>query len=187
MKNIEDRFNKIILLEMAFSVLYAILGIVIFLKSEMTISVVGTLIGVFFLISGIIEVYTFFDKYKIRLFRSNIIIGILTAILGILMILYPKTTVSVLNIGLGIWILFEGIGKFILFINLKKIKDSCSKIILVSSLLSIFLGVVIIINPFSTILVAKSVGIFIILYNILNLNDLVLLKRRSKYFLKLFK
>jgi uncharacterized membrane protein HdeD (DUF308 family) len=187
MKEIEKKFNKIILTEMGFSILYAILGLIFVLKSEMTVKVVGVLIGIFFILTGLIEIYTFLDKSKIRLFRTNIFIGILNIILGIIIILNPITTVTVLNIGLGIWILVEGISKFILFLNLKKIKDECSKIFLVSSLLLIFLGIILIIYPFSTIAVTKAVGIFIILYNILNLNDLVLLKRRGKYILKLFK
>lgn len=187
MKKMEQKFNKIILVEIGFSILYAILGLIIFLKSEIANSAVGILIGTFFLIAGIIQIYTFIDKSKIRLFRSNLVIGIINILLGIFIMLNPLTLVDILNISLGIWLVVEGISKFVLYANLKKVEEETNKIFLVSTLLLLFMGIVIILNPFRSMVITKTIGIFIILYNIVNINDLVLLKRRSKKFLKLFK
>lgn len=187
LKKIEERFNQMILIEMGFSIVYAILGLIIFLKSEIANSVVGTMIGIFFIIAGLIEIYTFVDKSKIRLFKSNLIIGILNILLGVFIMLDPLTLVDILNISLGIWMLVAGISKFMLFLNLKGIQEESNKIFLVSALLLVFMGIIIIVNPFRSLVITKTIGIFIILYNIVNLNDLVLLKRRGKKFLKLFK
>lgn len=187
MKKIEEKFNKIILLEMGFSILFMILGIIMFMYSEIANSIAGTLIGIFFLIAGIIQIYTFIDKSKIKLFRYNIFIGLLDIILGIFIMINPLLLVNILNISLGIWIIVEGLSKFILFYNLKMVKEESNKIFLVSTLLFIFMGVVLIINPFISLVITKIIGIFLILSNIVNISDLVLLKRRSKKFLKLFK
>lgn len=187
LKKIEEKFNQMLLIEMGFSIVYAILGLIIFIKSEIANSVVGTLIGIFFIIAGLIEIYTFVDKSKIRIFKSNLVIGILKVLLGIFIILDPLTLIDILNISLGIGVLVEGISKFILYLNLKSIKEESNKIFLVSTLLLIFMGILIIVNPFRSLVITKTIGIFIILYNIVNLNDLVLLKRRGKKFLKLFK
>lgn len=59
MKKIEQEFNKIILIKMTFSVIYALLGLFIFLKSDTTNKTVGLLIGTFFLIYGFIELFSF--------------------------------------------------------------------------------------------------------------------------------
>lgn len=187
MKKLEDKFNKILLTEMAFSIIYLLLGVFIAIKSEIANSVAGILVGIFFLISGFINIYTFIDKSKIRLFRYNIWTGILEVLLGIFIMLNPLTLLDILNISLGIWILVEGINRMILYIDMKKIQEESSKIFLVSSLLLIFMGVMIILNPFRSIVITRTIGIFIILYNVISLNNLVLLKRRSKKFLKLFK
>lgn len=187
MKKLEQVFNKIIYTEIAFSILYALIGLLIFVKSEMTNSVAGVLIGTFFLLSGIIAIFTFIDKNKIKLFRWNIIFGILSLILGILIMFNPLSIIDILNISLGIWLLIEGINKIVYFLYLKKVGEESSKLFLVSALLFIFLGILIIINPFRSMVITKTMGMFIILYNILNINDLVLLKRRGKNFLKLFK
>ncbi len=99
----------------------------------------------------------------------------------------PLTIINILNIAFGIWLVVEGLNKFIYFIYLKKEKEKSNRIFLVSALLLLLLGTLIIINPFRTMVITKTVGIFIMLYNILNLNDLVLLKRRGKKIIALFK
>ena len=187
MKKIEEGFNKLIGIEITFSILYTLLGILIYIKSEMTNSIVGTMIGTFFLLAGMIKIFTFIDKNKITLFKYNLFFGIISIILGIMIMLNPMSIINILSIGLGIWILIEGINKIVYFLFLKKVKERSSILILVSSLLFIFLGIVLIIYPFRSMIITKAVGAFIVLYNVLNLNDLILLKRRGKEFLKFFK
>ncbi len=187
MKEIEKNFNKILFLDMIFYVGYAILGVIIFLESEMTNNIVGVLIGSFLLINGLIFVYKYLDKTKIKLFKSSLIFGIINIFLGIFIMLNPLTLVNILNIGLGVWILIEGVNKSIIFIELKKVQEDANKLILVSSFLLILIGILMVINPFRSLVITKLVGVFIILDSIINLNDLVLLKKRSNYFIKHFK
>ncbi len=187
MKKIEQAFHKIIFTEMVFSVIYAILGLIIFLYSDMTNKTVGLLIGIFLLINGFLTIFTFIDKAKINLFHYNLFFGIASIILGIFIMFNPLSILNFLNITLGIWLVVESLNKIFYFFSLKKIKESSSKVILVSAILLFFLGITIIVNPFRSTVITKSVGVFVMLYNIVNLNDLVLLKRRSKNFLKLFK
>lgn len=187
MKKMEERFNKIMLIEIAYSLLYGIFGLILCLKSEIANTTVGILIGIFFLIAGCMQIYTFIDKTKIKLFKYNIGLGILDIILGIFIMLDPLTLINILNISLGIWILIEGIYRISYFYRFKKVGEESNKILLASALLFIFMGVLIIFNPFRSIVITRTIGIFIILYSILNINNLVLLKRRSKHFLKLLK
>ena len=187
MKKIEQEFNKIILIEMTFSVMYALLGLFIFLKSETTNKTVGLLIGTFFLIYGFIELFSFFNKKKLTLFRYNLIFGILNLIIGIFIMFNPLSILNILNLSLGIGLLLDGVNKMVYFFYIKKWDKKSSRILIASGLLIIFLGIMIIINPFLTLVITKTIGIFIILYNILNLNDLVLLKRKFKNFKELFK
>ena len=187
MKKIEQEFNKIILIEMTFSVIYALLGLFVFLKSDTTNKTVGLLIGTFLLIYGLIELFSFFNKNKLTLFRYNLIFGILNLILGIFIMFNPLSILNILNLSLGIGLWLEGINKMVYFFYIKKLDKKSSKILVASGLLLIFLGIMIIINPFRTLVITKTVGIFIILYNILNLNDLVLLKRKFHNFKELFK
>ncbi len=187
MKKIEAGFNKLIFAEMVFSVVFALVGIIIFLNSDMTNKTAGVVIGTFFLLSGLFSAFTFVDKNKIPLFRFNLVFGILSILLGIFIMFNPLKLIDFLNMFLGLWFAVECVKKFVYFIRLRSINEESRKVIFVSSLVILFLGIVIVINPFKSIVITKSVGIFIILFNILNLSDLVLLKRKANKFLKLFK
>ncbi len=187
MKKLEQSFQKIIYIEMVYAVIYAIIGLIIAINSEMTNKAVGLLMGTFLLVAGILNLFSFIDKNKIKLFHYNFLFGILNILLGLFVMFNPLSILNFLNITLGIWLVVESANKIVYFIYLKKVGEESSKIVLASSILFLILGVMIIINPFRSIVITRTVGIFIILCNILNLNDLVLLKRRSKNFLKLFK
>lgn len=187
MKNIEQTFKKIMNMEIFFSILYAFIGVIVFFNSEMTNKVVGQLIGTFFLLSGIFSIFTFIDKNKIKLFRYNALFGILSILLGIGIMFNPLSLIDFLNITFGIWLVVASFHKIVYYFYLKKVKEECNKLFLVSFISVLLLGILIILNPFRSLLITKSVGIFVVLYNIVNLNDLFLLKRRAKIFLKLFK
>lgn len=187
MKKIEQGFQKIIFMEMVYATSFAIVGLIITLNSEMTNKVVGLLMGAFLLVLGILNLFSFIDKNKIKLFRYNFIFGILNIILGLFVMFNPLSIVNFLNITLGLWFVVESINKIVYFMYLKKVGEESKKVVLVSSILFLLLGILIIINPFRSIVITRTVGIFIILCNILNLNDLVLLRKRSKNFLKNFK
>ncbi len=184
MKKIEKEFNKLLFTEMVLSVIYGVVGLIIFLNSEMTNQVVGTIIGTFFLLYGVFSIFTSLDKIKIKLFKYNLFFGIASFLLGFFIMFNPLTLLNFLNISLGIWLFVEGINKIVYFLFLRKIKEESNRIFLVTAIFLVLLGILIIVDPFRTLIVTKTIGIFIVLYNILNLNDLVLLKRRSKVFLK---
>lgn len=187
LKKIEEAFNNIILKEIIYSVIYGLFGLFIYFKSDITNKAVGLLIGVFLLVYGSFLIYTNISKIKIKFFRYNLVLGILNLVLAIFVLLNPLSLLNVLTLTLAIWLLLMGINKILYFIELKNIKEDSRRIILVSAILYIIFGILLIINPFRTQVVTKTVGVFILVSNILNINDLILLKKRSKNFLKLFK
>lgn len=187
MKKLEQRFQHILFIEMVYSVIYALLGLIIFFHSEMTNRVVGIYLGMFFIFRGGIAFFSYSYQKKNTFFKYHPFVGVISILLGLFIIFNPLSFLDFLNIFFGLWLILEGINKMIYFFILKKIQESSCKIIFASSIFFFLLGVLILINPFRSIVITKTVGIFIMLYNILNINDLVLLKRRGKYFLELFK
>lgn len=187
MKKIEQGWNRIIFSEIIYSVLYAILGIVIYARPDITNNIIGIMIGTFLLIYGFFSIFTFIERNKIVLFHWNFIFGILSILLGIFIMLNPLSIIHFLNITVGIWLVVEGINKATYYLFMKKIGEESRKIILASAILLLVLGILLIFNPFKTIIISKTVGVFIILFSIININDLILLKRRGKKILELLK
>ena len=187
MKKIEQAFRKIILSELLFSIIYAVVGLIIVLNSEMTNKVVGILIGTFFLLAGVLNIFTFIEKSKIKLFHYNAIFGILDIILSIFIMFNPLSIINFLGITLGIWLIVKSANKIVYFLYLKQSKEKGNKIIFASAILFLILGIMLLVNPFRNLIITQVVGMFVILYNVLNINDLVLLKKKSNEYLKLFK
>ncbi len=187
MKKVESKLNKKLLLQMGYALLFLIFGVVLVLKSDITNNLTRILLGVFFLINAGLQVYLSLDKETTPLFKYNLYIGILECLLGVFMLLNLFHLTNILNIGLGIFIIIEAIGKFIQFILFKKANESYHKIFLASSLLFVFMGVLLFINPFYMIVITRTVGLFILFYTIIELNTLILLKNRTKQIAKLWK
>ncbi len=187
MKKITEEFNKLILSEMVITLVFCVLGVVLFFFSDITNKVTGILIGLFFIVYGAFLIFTTIDKIRVRIFKYNLFFGIASFILGIFIMFNPLTLLNFLNISLGIWLIVLAINKIVYFKYIREYEKKGSHILLVSAILLILFGILIILDPFRTVLVTKVVGLFIIAYSILNLNDLVLLKKKSKAFSKVLK
>lgn len=187
MKKLEKEFDKMLFKEMVFSVIFAILGVIIIAKSEMTNKVVGILIGIFLLLFGIYYIYTAFERNRLKLFHYNYLFGILSILLGIFIIFNPFSIINFLNILLGIWLIEESVKKFVYFLYLRRENAPFKSVLILSSVLLMFLGIMLLFNPFTTMVITKTVGMFILLYNLVNLSDLVLLRRNSKMVLEILK
>lgn len=180
MKKLEQSFQRIVFIEIIFSILYAFFGLIVFLNSEITNKIVGVCIGTFFIVSGLVSVFSFIEKSKIKIFHYNFIFGILSIAIGLFSMFNPLSILNILNISLGVWLLVESGSKIVYFGYLNKINSKSAKVILGSSCLLFFLGIMIILNPFRSLVITKTIGIFILLYNILNISDLMLFKRNVK-------
>lgn len=186
MKKREKGYKMVILLEMIVAVISLVIGLITYLKSDITKPIVGLIIGTLFLIQGIVWLFSFIEKNKIKLFQFNIFTSILSILLGLFTLFNPLSLGNGLNISLGLYLLINGGQKLCYFGILKSIKEESNKIVLTSALLFIFQGILLIINLFNLETI-KIIGAFLFLASILNINDLVLLQRRGKELLKEFK
>ena len=151
----------------------ALLIIAIFLiaKPGIALTTAVTIFGVIFLIEGIISIISYMmEETEIRAFSSELMMGILLTMLG-LIILFNKTLfISMIPIITGIWIIIRSIMKFQLAINLKSSVDEKWGWMLASSILMCVLGILIIVNPFEAIVtLTRFVGIMIVIAEVIDI------------------
>lgn len=151
----------------------ALLIIAIFLiaKPGIALTTAVTIFGVIFLIEGIISIISYMmEEPEIRTFSSELMMGILLTMLG-LIILFNKTLfISMIPIITGIWIIIRSIMKFQLAINLKSSVDEKWGWMLASSILMCVLGILIIVNPFEAIVtLTRFVGIIIVIAEVIDI------------------
>ena len=99
----------------------------------------------------------------------------------------PFVLSNFLTISFGIFLLLNGLLKGYYALCLKKINEECWTLILTMGIINAIFGVVIICNPFANLYFTQVVGMFMILYSIIEFTHMVLLRQRSKSILKQLK
>lgn len=171
-------FNTVTIIDMCISIIYIILGIVFYFMPNMSNLVASILTGTFLIINGANSIYSFIKRDKIDLFNNNIIYGILLVVIGILIIFLG----NVLSILVGIYFIISGVQKVNYGILFKKFNESSWLITLVIGILFVSIGIISFFAKGTGIISAVGIGLFG--YGLINLIDVILLRRRSKNFLK---
>ena len=121
--------------------------------------------AVIMIINGISSFFSYFMLNSAeRLFSLELVTGIVTILTGTLMYLYRADLISVFPVILGIWIIASNLIKMQLSINLSVFKESNWFLLLIMQILMVILGVVLITNPFSSMIaLATLAGSFLII------------------------
>lgn len=153
------------------SILMIILALFLIIKPLESVASLIILFGIITVIDGIVHIISYFKTDKeMRIISFELIEGILCILSGILIIAFSRYLSAVFPIMLGIWIIVKNLLRLQLAINLKNVPESGWVGILILSILIIILGIIMIINPFSSMIAITTLaGIFLLLTEIANL------------------
>ena len=168
-------YNRITLIEFFVSFIWVIIGIILVSSPEGSNTFFSIMTGIIFLLTGFSSIYSFIKRGTISMFNLNIIFGLIMIIIGILTLLINNS----LQIFLGIYFLLLGSQKSLYGYILKKFAESSWLITFVVGLLFIVMGTI---SFFSENIIAVC-GIFLIGYGLINMISVVLLRKRSKYYI----
>lgn len=145
------------------SILYILLGLVLFLYPEMSLKLVCNIIGIIILIYGIIKILSYIRNRESGFFRFELIFGIIFAVVGGFLLLRPDIIVSILPITIGVYILFDSLTNLRQAFDLKEAGYEKWWAMLFLSVIMIVLGLVMVFNPFGTaaVMVMFMGGIFL--------------------------
>ena len=118
----------------------------------------------------------------------DIVYGIVSVILGIVVIKNPQAIASIIPTILGISIVINSATKLQYAFELKANGNNLWKSTMVISIISTLCGIVLIFNPFKALTsFTKIVGIFIVIYAVLDMISTFTIKRNVKIFQKTMK
>ena len=186
-KYLETQFNSFMIANILLAASMIILGMVLYVNPSVAIKTVSWLIGLFFIVQGALAVYSYFKKDRITLLGFNLIYGIISIVIGLFVILNPFAIADILTMGLGLWLLVSGGLKINYSVRLRSINEQSWALTLVVGIISIIFGIMVILNPFSKLIILEVIGLFLVVYGAIDLTDILLLKKRAKNFIKLFK
>jgi len=168
------------------SIVMAILGVLLIFQSEITIVSISYIIGAILVAIGtaaIIKYISFINSPAKN--EMEIVYGIVTIILGIIVITNPKAIASIIPIVVGLIIVVSSAAKLQCSLELKKEKNEVWKSTLIISIITMLCGILLLFNPFKGAeFLAKIIGILILLYAILDMISTVSIKRTVKHIQK---
>lgn len=168
------------------SIILIALGLLLIFQSEMTIMSISYVIGGILVAIGVLAIIKFIQNTNnISKSELDIVYGIVSIILGIVVIRNPKAIASIIPAILGISIIISSATKLQYAFELKSGGNHLWKITMFISIISTLCGVVLLFNPFKAIAYfTKVVGIFIVIYALLDMVSTYTIKRNVKIFHK---
>ena len=153
------------------SILFCIFGLLLIIFPEISVSLIGTMIGVSMILFGIIKIIGYFSKDLFRLaFQYDLAFGILLGVLGLIVLLRPEMMMNFLCVALGIAILADGLFKIQISVDSKAFGITNWWLILIAALLTGCIGLALIFRPADAVMtITTMVGIALLLDGIMSL------------------
>ena len=124
-----------------------IIGVLLIACADVIVKVIAYIIGVFFVVKGGCQIVNYFMvKGQNDFFNSELLIGIISALVGIVALVMGPELISVFRIIIGIWIIYESLARISLAIKLNAAGVMAWKYIVAFAILMLVLGVFITFN-----------------------------------------
>lgn len=176
MLDIKKSMNK----NMITSVIVFLIGLILYLRPDATIKSISIIIGIFLILLGsgpIIELVRSEEKKLSFSIAPSIILFIIAFVL----FFNAEILVSIIPILIGVSLVMSSAFKLQNIYNIKKISGVFNVWTLIITFTILVLGLLLIINPFGgAMAITQVIGIFLMVYSILDITDSLILKKITK-------
>ena len=155
----------------ALSIVFCIVGVLLVAWSDIGTQVLSLALGIAMIVFGGIKIVGYFSKDLFRLaFQFDLELGIISAVLGIIVLLNPFGTITFIFIAMGIAILADALFKIRIAIDAKRFGVGAWWMILSLAFLTAIAGVLLVFRPWeSANILTVLLGISLLTEGILNL------------------
>ncbi len=174
-----ENIIKYIKSSIAVSLLLIVFSLFLIFSPENSIALIMRILGIILIFNGLLHIVNYFSEFKeFKTISVQLIIGIVTFILGLFIIFKPLVVNSILVLLITSWIIVESLIKFQISLKSKALGLDFWLFPFISSIFDFILGIVLLFNPFEAILIATTVcGIGLLISEIINIiQDIYILK-----------
>lgn len=167
------------------SIVLFFLGMLLVFQSEATITTISYIIGAILIAAGAFALirYISINTKGLDSTDLDILYGIVSIVLGILIITNPHAIANIIPIILGIAIIISSASKIQCAFNLKNANNEIWKATMIIAIISTICGVILLFNPFAgAVWIMRIVGIFITIYSILDFISTYIIKKNVDQF-----
>ena len=172
-------FKKFFRSSMITSLVLVAFGIMLIMKSEATIITISYVLGGILVALGVLAVIKFIQgTNKENKNELDIVYGVVTVILGVLIITHPQAIASIIPLVLGVAIVISSSTKLQYAFELKANNNSLWKATMVVSIISTLCGILLLFNPFKgAVILTKIIGGLILVYAVLDIVSTLSIKK----------
>ena len=170
--------------EIGGAVTLLICGLVLLLMPELTLVTIANVIGILVIMIGAFFLIGYFLRKELAAGNNDLIKGLVIVCIGIFICVKSELVVSVLPVVLGIGVVLSGILKLQHAFDLKRMGFDTWVRIGLASAVNIFIGLIVILNPFSTVAwLMRLVGIGFLFSGVTDLiTTIYVSKKASEYY-----
>lgn len=169
LKNLLKKSGWVSILE---SLIFAVLGIILVCKPNGIMNVISYIIGTIFIMVGVVKIINYFQtNTKSDLFNYELLYGIMSAIIGIVMIVHADILSTILGIIIGMWIVYSSIIRATSALKLKAVSGNVWIYSLVLAVIMFIGGLYVI---FDVGMLVQTIGIIMIIYAIIDIIENVI-------------
>jgi len=149
------------------SLLFIIFGILIISSPSNAVVLLTTYFGILAIIAGALSLFSSYRLYsKSNRFGIGLPEGVLSLVIGIMIIIYPQKSAEIFMIIIGIWALIMSIIQFFAYRAFNEFNFRSGSI-LISAILSLLVALLLLFRPFEFAgFIALIVGIYAIVFGV---------------------
>lgn len=178
----KDLIKKVYLMSLASSILFFIFGLLLFLQADAVIRTVSFIIGVILVGLGIVPIANYFKTRNSGFFSSTgLLYGIFSVVAGFIILFNSDILATIIPILSGVWVIINSVNKIQISMELRDQKINFWLVSFIFSVLMLIVGAFLIVNPLkSSLFVAKTIGVVIMIYSSLDIIDSIFIKIKTK-------
>lgn len=178
----KDLLKNMFKIEMLVSIMYLVIGGILFLAPSSVLKTISVVLGVIALVISIYPIVNFF-RIENRLFGcGNLMLGLTFAIAGLVMIMHPSLLETVIAIMIGVIMIVSSINKIEYAIAIKEHGVKEWYISMIFAIITLLIGIFFVIKTWTVISVVTSLlGLIIMIYAIIDIIEMIIIRKKVKY------
>ena len=173
----KKNMNRALWVSIISSMIFIILGIILVSHPETSLTMISYTISVLLVGNGVYQMIMGYHNISLTLL-DGFSGGLLSILLGILILMKPVTLAVVIPLAIGIWFMISSSYKLRIALVLHSKKEPIWLTLLIMALVMMICGIILIFNPLSGLIaLTKFLGILIIIYATIDIIEAILIKK----------
>lgn len=167
MENFKNLLKKTGWISILESLIFAVLGIILVWKSDAVITVISYVIGAIFILVGIVKIINYVQTNgKSDLFNYELLYGVMSIIIGIVVIAHATILSTIFGIIVGLWIVYSSVVRGFTALKLRAVQSNVWIYSLVLAVIMCICGIAVI---FDSSMIYETIGVIMIIYSIIDI------------------